>query len=38
MSDESPLSIKDFGASFKGFLEQVTAHAPAEEPFFAARA
>ena len=35
MSDESPLSVRDFGASFKGFLEQVTAQAPAEEPFFA---
>jgi hypothetical protein len=35
MSDESPLSIKDFGASFKGFLEQVNAQAtPAGDPFF----
>jgi ATPase family protein associated with various cellular activities (AAA) len=36
MSDESqPISIKDFSASFKGFLDQVTREAPTEEPFFA---
>jgi hypothetical protein len=35
MSDDTPLSIKDFGASFKGFLEQVTREAPPpEDPFF----
>src|SRR5687767_11796297 len=34
MADETPLSIKDFGASFKGFLDQVTAQVPVEEPFF----
>ena len=34
MADDAPLSIKDFGASFKGFLEQVTAATPVEDPFF----
>ncbi|PLZ85161.1 hypothetical protein CEN44_22890 [Fischerella muscicola CCMEE 5323] len=35
MSDDmSSLSVNDFGASFKKFLEQVTTSAPTEEPFF----
>lgn len=32
MADE--VSFKDFGASFKGFLDQVAREAPAEAPFF----
>jgi hypothetical protein len=32
--DMSSLSVNDFGASFKKFLEQVTTSAPTEEPFF----
>jgi ATP-dependent 26S proteasome regulatory subunit len=31
------ISPKDFGASFKGFLEQMSAAAPAEEPVFRRR-
>lgn len=34
MSEEQSLSVKDFGASFKGFLEQVASQAPTEEPAF----
>src|SRR5260370_9577238 len=37
MSDEQSFSITDFGASFKGFLDQVNANAPVMEPFFAKR-
>jgi hypothetical protein len=37
MSDEQDFSIRDFGASFKGFMEKVAAAAPTEEPFFAKR-
>ena len=32
-----PISPKDFGASFKGFMEHMTRQAPAEEPFFRQR-
>jgi hypothetical protein len=32
-----PISPKDFGASFKGFMEQMARQAPAEEPFFRRR-
>ena len=28
------ISVQDFGASFKGFLDQMSAAAPAEEPLF----
>jgi hypothetical protein len=31
------ISPKDFGASFKGFLDQMSAAAPAEEPVFRRR-
>lgn len=31
---DNPLSVQEFGASFKEFLQQVNAQAPAEEPFF----
>ena len=31
------ISVKDFGASFKGFLDQVSAAAPAEDPVFRRR-
>lgn len=34
MTDDMPLSVNDFGASFKKFLDQVTTSAPTEEPFF----
>lgn len=37
MQDDAPISAKDFGASFKGFLEQVASQAPAEEPVFLRR-
>ena len=33
----STLSAADFGAAFKGFLEQAVAQAPAQEPFFRQR-
>lgn len=36
MADD-PISPKDFGASFKGFMEQMARQAPAEEPFFQRR-
>jgi hypothetical protein len=36
MADD-PISPKDFGASFKGFMEQMAQQAPAEEPFFRQR-
>jgi len=32
--DEQPFSIESFGASFKGFLEQMASQAPAEDPIF----
>ncbi|HEU0037213.1 MAG TPA: AAA family ATPase [Kofleriaceae bacterium] len=32
-----PISPKDFGASFKGFMEQMAREAPGEEPFFRRR-
>lgn len=31
---DSPISAKDFGASFKTFMEQMARESPAEEPFF----
>ncbi len=34
MSDDQSPSIKDFGASFKGFLDQVVSQTPVEGPFF----
>jgi hypothetical protein len=34
---DSPLSPKDFGASFKTFMEQMSRESPAEEPFFRRR-
>lgn len=34
---DSPISPKDFGASFKGFMEQMARQSPAEEPFFQRR-
>jgi hypothetical protein len=34
MSDDKPISIENFGASFKGFLEQIATQAPSEEPTF----
>jgi len=34
---DSPISPKDFGASFKGFMEQMVRQAPTEEPFFKRR-
>ena len=36
MEDEQ-LSARDFGAAFKGFLEQVSTGVPGEEPIFARR-
>jgi hypothetical protein len=35
MSD--PISPKDFGASFKGFIEQMAREGPSEEPYFRQR-
>jgi hypothetical protein len=32
MSDDRPISVKDFAAAFKLFLEQVADHSPAHEP------
>lgn len=32
MPEEPKLSLEDFGASFKGFMDQVAAQAPKEEP------
>src|SRR5262245_48198012 len=37
MADDNPISPKDFGASFKGFMEQMARQSPAEEPFFRQR-
>src|SRR5215471_18540545 len=34
---DTPISPKDFGASFKGFMEQMARQAPTEEPFFQRR-
>jgi hypothetical protein len=35
--EEQPLSARDFGAAFKGFLEQAVTDAPPEEPVFVRR-
>jgi hypothetical protein len=37
MADEQAKSLGDFGASFKGFLDQMAAQTPAEEPVFLGR-
>lgn len=37
MADDSPISPKDFGASFKSFMEQMVRESPDEEPFFRRR-
>jgi cell division protease FtsH len=37
MVDEEGQSLGEFGASFKGFLDQMAAQAPAEEPIFLTR-
>ncbi len=37
MTDGAQLSAADFGAAFKGFLEQSLSNAPAGEPFFHGR-
>ena len=34
---DSPISPKDFGASFKTFMEQMSRESPADEPFFRRR-
>lgn len=34
MADERAKSLEDFSASFKGFMDQMAAQAPAEEPAF----
>ena len=34
---DSPISAKDFGASFKTFMEQMSRESPADEPFFRRR-
>ena len=34
MSEETPLNLKDFGASFKTFIDRMSSQAPAEEPVF----
>ena len=34
MADEEAKSLGDFGASFKGFLDQMAAQEPAEAPVF----
>lgn len=34
MADKDPKSLQEFGASFKGFLDQMAAQAPAEDPIF----
>ena len=38
MADDKKLDVKDFGASFKGFMEQMAQQAPAEEPELLQRA
>ena len=38
MSEDQPISLKDFGASFMGFLQQAAAQAPVEEPIFCSSA
>ena len=35
--DEQQVSARDFGAAFKGFLEQAATGVPPEEPVFARR-
>jgi len=37
MAKEKAKSLKEFGASFKGFLDQMAIQAPAEDPVFLAR-
>jgi cell division protease FtsH len=37
MTDKEQPSLGEFGASFKGFLDQMAAQAPAEEPVFLTR-
>jgi len=37
MADEDARSLKEFGASFKGFLDQMATQAPAEDPIFLTR-
>ena len=37
MSDGTPLSVSDFAAAFKGFLDQAATQAPATEPYFRVR-
>jgi hypothetical protein len=37
MADEQAKSLGDFGASFKGFLDQIAAQTPAEEPVLLGR-
>src|SRR5215831_11108904 len=34
MTDSGSISPKDFGATFKGFMESMVRSAPEEEPFF----
>jgi hypothetical protein len=38
MSDDKKLDVRDFGASFKGFMEQMARQAPSEEPELRRRA
>jgi hypothetical protein len=38
MADDKKLDVRDFGASFKGFMEQMAQQAPAEEPELLQRA
>jgi len=35
--DEQPLSARDFGAAFKGFLEQAVTDGPEDDPPFVVR-
>ncbi len=37
MADEDSKSLKEFGASFKGFLDQMATQAPSEDPVFLSR-
>jgi hypothetical protein len=37
MADSNPKSVEEFGASFKGFLDQMATQAPAEDPVFLVR-
>jgi len=38
MADDKKLDVRDFGASFKGFMEQMAQQAPAKEPELLQRA